>query len=179
MPSNTHEVTLDGVRYTWDGNSWFETKSFLRPPTGIVSKLNALVRDSLASDDATITDANLLMDRARQARESQQFERAVALLRRVLVIRPDSESALAILCSVLRAQGVPDRALAETDLFGHSNYPPLITSRAAAMCDLGRWEQAKKLIGRVLAMPGDHGEAFSVVHRIKVARPDLYPPKDQ
>jgi hypothetical protein len=44
---------------------------------------------------------------------------------------------------------------------------------AAALCDLQRWEEAKKEIGRALAI-GESEEAFSVVRRIKAARPDLY-----
>jgi hypothetical protein len=36
-----------------------------------------------------------------------------------------------------------------------------------------RWEEAKKPIGRALAI-GEGAEAFSVMRRIKANRPDLY-----
>ena len=81
---------------------------------------------------------------------------------------------MAVLCSVLRKQGAPEKALHETEASPHLPYSPLLTSRAAAMCDLGMWEAAKREVVRVLAMPGDHDGAFEVVHRIKASRPDLY-----
>jgi hypothetical protein len=81
---------------------------------------------------------------------------------------------MAILCSAFRAQNAPERALEETEAHRQVSYPPLLTSRAGAMCDLGMWEEAKREIARVLAQPVDHSDAFLVVHRIKAARPDLY-----
>jgi hypothetical protein len=165
---------LDEKSYIWDGRGWYESKTFMQPPKVVISKLNALLMEQLARDDASVTDPSILLDRAKQARDSQQFERAIQLLRRVLTLWPGYGGALAVLCSVLRKQGAPEKALHETKTFGRLGYPPLITSRAAAMCDLGMWEAAKREIARVLAMPGEHDEAFEVVHRIKAARPDLY-----
>ena len=52
-------------------------------------------------------------------------------------------------------------------------YPVLLTSRAAALCDLGIWEEAKKTVGRSLAI-SKSAEAYNVVNRIKAAKPDLY-----
>jgi predicted Zn-dependent protease len=146
----------------------------MRPPKAIVSKLNALLKDQLSRDDDAVADPSLLLERAKQARDNQQFDRAIQLLQRVLKLRPGYAGALAVLCSVLRKQGRPEKALHETEAARHLPYSPLLTSRAAAMCDLGMWEATKQEIARVLAMPGDRGEAFEVVHRIKAARPDLY-----
>jgi hypothetical protein len=78
-----------------------------------------------------------------------------------------------MLCAVLRDKGLPQQALDETQAIRRTDYPPLLTSRAAALCDLERWEEAVKELRPVLAMGGSE-EAFSVVHRIKKARPDLY-----
>ncbi|MCB0226529.1 MAG: hypothetical protein KDI02_22745, partial [Anaerolineae bacterium] len=59
------------------------------------------------------------------------------------------------------------------EAFRDTNYSPLLTSRAAALCDLKRWEEAKKTIGRCLVISKNE-TAFSVVNRIKAERPDLY-----
>jgi len=32
-------LSLNGIEYTWDGESWYETKSFATPPTVIISQL--------------------------------------------------------------------------------------------------------------------------------------------
>ncbi|MFH1603618.1 MAG: hypothetical protein ABIH03_06900, partial [Pseudomonadota bacterium] len=168
-------VELDGRSYTWNGSAWYETKTFLRPPAAIVSRLNRQLQDRLAQSDEAVTDIQELLSRAKIARDAKQLKRSERLLSRALKLRPGHEGALAILCSLLRDVGAPERALAETHAFSGLGYPPLLTSRAAAYCDLGQWEEAKREIARVLAVPGkDKGEAFSVVHRIKAARPDLY-----
>ena len=61
--------------------------------------------------------------------------------------------------------------------FMPSDNPALLTTRAAALCDLRRWEEAKTTIGRALAIlrgESHKAEAFAVVRRIKANRPDLY-----
>ena len=82
-------------------------------------------------------------------------------------------AALAVLSSVYRASGYPAKALAATEADRDANHPALLTTRAAALCDLGRWEEAKRTVGHSLAIESSD-EAFSVARRIKAARPDLY-----
>ena len=168
-------VELDGKSYAWDGSVWYETKTFLRPPTAVVSRLNRQLQGRLMQSDEAVTDLQVLLSRAKIARDAKQHKRSERLLSRALKLKPGHEGALAILCSLLRDERAPGRALTETHAFRGVDYAPLVTSRAAAYCDLGQWEEAKREIARVLAMPGkDKDEAFSVMHRIKAARPDLY-----
>lgn len=168
-------VELEGKGYIWDGSAWCELETFLRPPGAVVSKLNRQIQDQLTQSDEAATDFQELLSRAKIARDAKQLQRSERLLRRALTIKPDHRGVLAILCSLLRDRGASERALAETHAFRDLSYPPLLTSRAAAYCDLGQWEEAKREIARVLAMPGkDKGAAFSIVNRIKAARPDLY-----
>ena len=168
-------VELDGKSYSWRGSGWYETKTFLRPPTAVVSRLNRQLQGQLLQADEGVTGFQELLSRAKTARGAKQHGRSERLLSRALKLRPGHEGALAILCSVLRDEGAPRRALAETHAFRGLDYAPLLTSRAAAYCDLGQWEEAKREIARVLAMPGnDKDEAFLVMHRIKAACPDLY-----
>ena len=136
-------------------------------------QLNRLLEQELRSEDTAISDTAVLIERARAARDALQHNRAEALMRRALRLSPGNRAALAVLCSILRARRRPQQALDETEEFQWTAYPPLLTSRAAALCDLNRWEEAKQEIGRALASGGSE-EAFNVVHRIKAKRPDLY-----
>jgi hypothetical protein len=170
-----HRVVHEGKGYIWTGNGWYEERSFMVPADQIIQKLNALLEPQFEAEDMQIQDLSTLLDRARFAHEHHQVARAERLVRRVLEIDPDHKGAAAILSSVLRTRGRPESALNETLRLRRTGYLPLLTSRAAALCDLERWEKAKAEIAQVLAAGGS-GEAWSVVHRIKAARPDLYPP---
>jgi predicted Zn-dependent protease len=177
MPKKVHPavkrtVELDDRLYTWDGSQWFDA-SFLVPPTSIVSKLNALIDDALDEEDARLSDTKALVARARKARVAGQYDRAERIARLVLAREPAHEAMLSVLCAVLRKKGLPEQAVQETEPFKDSHNTSLLTSRAAALCDLERWEEAKKTIGRALARRSSE-EAFLVVKRIKKVRPDLY-----
>jgi len=139
----------------------------------LTSRLNELLAPLLANEDSAVTDFRGLLQIAQAARGSAQYKRAEAAARRAIELQPASEPAFAILCSVLRHLGASDRAVRETEHLRSTSYPPLLISRAAALCDLERWEEAKATVGRALAI-GDAPEAFEVVHRIKAKRPDLY-----
>lgn len=165
-------VLLDGATYIWTGSSWFDSH-YIKPPSTIIQRLNALLESQLADDDSSITDIYDLTHRAKIAREAKQYARAELLARRVLQLNPKSHAAAAVLCASLRARGLASQALEETERFKHTDNAPLLTSRAAALCDLQRWAEAKQTLGRALALGGGE-EAFLVVKRIKQACPDLY-----
>lgn len=166
-------VDLEGRSYTWNGRSWFDSRTYQAPPAVLASKLNEHLASHLASEDAEITDFDGLLEIAKIARGASQYKRAEAAVRRAIKLKPSSEGAFAVLCAVLRDLGASDRAVRETEHLSSSSYPPLLVSRAAAFCDLARWEDAKSTLGRALAIGGSP-EAFEVVHRIKANRPDLY-----
>ena len=167
------EVELDGKRYIWNGKSWYTQGTFQAPPAALVARLNERLKPDLASADAKVTSFSELLRIARVARDASQFKRAEAAARRAIALQPRSEPAFAILCSLLRHLGASERAVQETEHLRSTSYPPLLVSRAAALCDLERWEEAKATVGRALAQE-DSAEAFEVVHRIKAHRPDLY-----
>lgn len=167
------EVELDGQKYKWNGRRWL-TSNNLTPPKMIMKRLDELIASGLSAEDSQITNVYVLAERAREARENRQLGRAEELARRMLQLDPTNGAGAALLCAVLRDQGMPKLALAHTAIYQHLNHLPLLTSRAAALCDIGEWKEAKKVIGRVLAMQKSE-EAFNVVMRIKAARPELYP----
>jgi ribonuclease HI len=166
-------IELDGRNYVWTGSNWYEAETFLEPPKVVVWHLNRLLAKELEQEDANISDVYILLERASKAREALQHHRAEKLARQCLKLAPGSQAALAVLCAALRAKGQPQEALEETNEYGGTTNMPLLTSRAAALCDLRRWEEAKRTIGRALAI-GKSEKAFDVVRRIKAARPDLY-----
>jgi tetratricopeptide (TPR) repeat protein len=114
-----------------------------------------------------------LLIRGQTARVAKQYDRAEEIVRRILNKDPSNLAALSVLCAILREKGEPLKAIEETEPFRKSSHTALLTSRAAAFCDLERWEEAKKEIGRALAIKSSE-EAFLVVKRIKKVRPDLY-----
>jgi len=167
------QIEIEGKYYILVGDTWYDKVNFIKPPESLIHKLNTLLITTLERKD-NVQNIDLLLKCAREARNSAQYEQSIKFARRVISISPDHIGAIAILCSCLRAIGYAQQALDETEAFSGKNYPPLITSRAAALCDLEKWEEAKKVISRVLAMSKDNDKAFSIVHRIKSAKPDLY-----
>ncbi len=167
-------INFEGKDYIWTGTDWYEAKTWLVPPASVVRALNAEIAIALQQQDGSITRVPGLIAAACAARDAQQMARAEQLIRRALASEPANLAARTVLCSVLRALGLPQKALEETHAFRNANNPALHTTRAAALCDLRRWEEAKREIGRALAVSNDV-EAFNVVCRIRAAAPDLYP----
>lgn len=166
------KVQLNGQTYTWTGHNWVDG-FFVKPPTSIIRELNLLVDSQLALNDDAVTDVYELVRRAGESRDAAQYDRAERLARRALALEPKNHTGAAVLCSCLRAHGRPLEALAETEKFMPTGNAALLTSRAAAYCDIREWEKAKQSVGRSLAIQKSD-EAFNVVRRIKSVRPDLY-----
>lgn len=169
------DFELDGIRYIFKNGMWYDAKTFLKPDKKTIHRLNDLLAPIFEQEDGDIHNIDQLLSRAREARDIFQYKRATDLARSAIKMSPDCLPAAAILSSSLRASGHAQQAIDETEAYKMKSYPPLLTSRAAALCDVGRWEDAKKTIGRVLAMSkGDRDAVFGIVHRIKAERPDLY-----
>lgn len=165
----------NGCTYEWNGRAWVDVRTFLRAPAEIAGRLQRAAAPELRAAEDAITDFDGLLSAATSAKEVGDLGRAERLISRALVMQPSHEGALCVLCSLRRKQGNPQRALSETAVVGsRSHYAPLLTTRAAALCDLERWEDAKRLLGVVLATGNPSPEAWAVLKRIKAARPELY-----
>ncbi len=114
-----------------------------------------------------------LLNLAKQARDAGRLELALALARRALTERPGDCGTAAVVSAVLRKLKRPREALAATEELAGSTYVPLLTSRAAALCDLERWTEALELIVRALAAADDPELAANVYMRIVVNKPEL------
>ena len=167
------QIEFDGKNYTWNGDRWFDSQTFLTPCKETQRRLNDELRIVLAEEDALEQDPYKLVHMASSARDALQYDRAEELCHRAIHLDPHSKAPYSVLSSTLRARGDACHAVAVTEPYKNCNDPILLTTRAAALCDLGRWKEAKRTVGRALAI-SESPEAFNVVRRIKKECPGLY-----
>ena len=174
--SKAKRVVMEGHEYEWDGQDWCDVKSRVIPPSAIKHKLNAMIMPQLEKEDEQINDVGDLLQRVREAEGTQQYQRAEKILYKILKITPGNISAVSMLCSILRKNNEPARALEVTEPFKNSDNKYLATSRAAAYCDLEQWDKADKEVRRAIAISGGEISEYLdlVMKRIHHARPDIY-----
>ena len=168
-------ITFEGNQFIWNGKRWFDRKTYLEPPTAVSSKLTALRTSGkvTARDKAIADNMDELLRKAKRAQYQGQIPKALQLARHAYNQRPQHIGTAAILCSVLRTANKSKEAVALANNFSSSNYSPILTARAAALCDLNRWEDALKQIRQVFAMgmkskkSSGHDDASAVYSRIK------------
>lgn len=160
------EIDLERKTYIWDGNRWYHSKTFVTPPRVDIVKLDSLLMKAIEEEDRSISNIDDLLDRARKAGEALQFERVGQIALRILKLEPGHGAAATLLCSALRAQNRPAQALKATQSMKDSDYAPLLISRAAAFCDLERWQEALDEVTRAQAV-GGRKLATQVVRRIR------------
>jgi hypothetical protein len=156
----------NGRSYTYDGERWFGLDDYTTPPQSITIHLDAVLVQMLCEEDDRITDRKELMRRARDARKQTQYKRAERIAQRLLAQEPNSTAVAAILCSILRESGRASEAVVLADQFASEECVPIMTSRAAALCDLERWGEALQEIRQVLQLRKS-AEATAVENRIK------------
>ncbi|MHC1745418.1 MAG: hypothetical protein AB9873_20655 [Syntrophobacteraceae bacterium] len=159
-------IDLERSTYIWDGNRWYHAKTFVTPPTVDVLKLNSLLVKAIEEEDLSISDIDVLLDRAREAGEALQYYRVGQIAQQILKLEPSHGPAATMLCSSLRAQNRPAQALKATQPMKDSDYAPLLVSRAAALCDMERWQEALGEITRAQAV-GAGKLATQILRRIK------------
>ncbi len=172
------ECELDGTKYVWNGKMWYEDEKYIELPVTITNKLNAVMHPV---DPAEIEYKKLtieeMMKQACALKDENNAEKALDLVKFVLKTAPTDEKAISLLCLILKTQGKPELALDETSKFIRSSkLPALFAMRATALCDLERWEEAKKEAARALVLGKKEyrEEVLSIVGRIKAKKPELY-----
>ena len=175
MPRGSAAVRMsyEGHTYQWTGKTWIDAECFETVSLALGQQLNALAASQLEAADDELTTVEELLDAARQRREGRNLTMALKLTERAVVKQPGNAGANATLCAILRDLGRSKEALEKTDHMDKVSSAPLLTTRAAACCDIEEWARAKRIVGRALAIRKD-GEAFAVARRIKSVRPDLY-----
>jgi len=170
--SSEIRVQLDGQEYLWDERGWVLVATNEEPPTIIVERLDAMAAPRLAASDASLVTEEALIRAAHVADKSNQYARAARLFARALSEYPKSYIA-SMYCSLLRRMGKAEVAVQVADRFARCDNAPLLTTKAAALCDLGRYEEALRVVRQALALDPHH-DAFRVQSRIKSVRPDLF-----
>lgn len=174
-----------GQTYTRSHDGWrLNGAAFTFEP--IVGRLENQLLHRLSDEDAVHDDPAELVGRAWFGLALGHLDRVVDLTLRVTraLVRPptaasrgavvapewnrEALAAAAMLCSARRQLLESGTALDETDIFRDAPYPPLMTTRAAAMCDVGDWDggyelavrardlQASVEVDRVLERIGRH-----------------------
>ncbi|MBU4307324.1 MAG: hypothetical protein L6428_06565 [Candidatus Aminicenantes bacterium] len=129
----------------------------------------------LLKEDEQINDIFKLFKRAREAKETSQYNRAENILNKILKIEPGNLRALAMLCATLRDNQEPERALQVTEPHKNQGNEFLATSRAAAFCDLEQWRDAYIEARKAYAIAGKGHDAISIIfNRIRGAAPELF-----
>ena len=181
IQTQSRTIKYDNRTYSWTGKRWVDIETFTSPPAMIVDQLDAILLPIQLEEDNKISDVHQLLARAKDAIDKMQYTRAESLARKALHLSPDYPGALAVLCSCLRSSNRPEEALEAAQSYKMVEYPPLILTRAAALCDIGRWEDARIEIRRVLAIAKKNSswgysniQAAKIINRIKAIRPDLF-----
>jgi hypothetical protein len=174
-------IKYNNRTYSWTGKRWVDIETFTSPPAMIVEQLDAILLPILLEEDEKVSDVQQLLERAKEARDQKQHTRTENLARKALLLFPDHPGVVAVLCSCLRSLNRPEEALKASESQKTVGYPPVILTRAAALCDLGRWEAAMIEVRKVLAIAKKHSswgyvnvQAFKLLNRIKAIRPDLF-----
>ncbi|NOK60942.1 MAG: hypothetical protein GFH27_549289n76 [Chloroflexi bacterium AL-W] len=166
-------VEFNGKKYILTRVGWVDTNTHLRVDVSTSRKLyKAAARAEGSYRNAILNPANLL-DQARRDREDKRLFQAEQLVRQVLSLDSNYVGAQALLCGILRDRGLPQAALDATVHARRLSDHALLTSRAAAYCDLRCWDEAVLELKPVLAAGGD-SESFRIVWRIKDECPEAY-----
>ncbi len=169
-------IKHEGEEWVWDGDRLYNAKSFMEPIGSLRPTLNLILQEHLEGFDENIDDTKYLIAEATKASNNQQFKRAIKLAEKALEQSENNHTAATELSSALRQSGNSRRAVEVTERFRHSNSPALLTTRAAALTDIGEYEEAHSVIRRALAASrgGSKGPAFLVYNRLKKEAPELF-----
>lgn len=167
----TIAIDVEGKKYLWTGRAWTDSR-FLRPPARIRAQLMRRLIQHLRELPDERLDRALVLDAARTCLEAGHLRDAESLARRVLRADPRCTEAAILTARALRAGGEPEAALEVTEPFTRRRNAELFTVRAAALCDLGRWQEADRAVRRAVALekkdPSD--ETLEIMARVLSAR---------
>lgn len=162
------------MRYTWTREQGFIDARFQRPPTAVQRKLEIQLEAHLNADDARIGSAGHAIGEALLAKQRAQPMRAEKLLRLALELEPWNQRAATILCSLLRQVRRAHEAVEVAASFPKPDDAPLLTTRAAALIDIGDLDEAERVARWAYRVAkeanANTGEIGMVFKRIKAQR---------
>lgn len=166
-------VQLDGQTFVWNGSTWYGASDYTIPSFSVALRLREAVKQQFGSDDCLVSDPEELLARAKQALVLNDRARAERLARQVLDRYPAHEGYAAAISGILRELDKSEEALLVTGRFATVNYRPVLTSRAAALCDLGRWEEGLATLEKAMVLGSDEHTEL-VLCRIRARAPELF-----
>ena len=162
----------EGRKYILSPSGFYDARTFLKPPEVIHQYLKATYVQELWLIVQNEQDVPGLLRYSRLAKDLGYFDLADKITERALSAEPKNQYAIARLSSILRAKGQPQKALAVIARLPEGIHDhQILTSKAAALCDLKRLPEADRIIRRALGMLKgrpkiEATEAFSVFRRI-------------
>jgi len=170
------EMEWEGRRYFLSPQGFYDAQTFLKPPEAVHQHLKAAYARELEIIFHTERNVPFLLKHSRLAKDLGHLDLAEKITEQALIAEPQNCFAIARLSSILRAKGQPRQALEVAGRIPEgAQTHPILTSRAAALCDLELWPEADKIIrralGRLRGRPKlEATEAFSVLQRIRHAQ---------
>ena len=139
---------LDGQRYYYDRGRWF-TSNYMTAPTELTGRLNTLLAEKEDLSEKSFTELIKLLDRAKHGQNTQYAVKIAEEALEKAEEVSDISRLLPRLTSLYRQVGNPQKAInvakEYTDMFNRKVWSQaLLTSIAAAYCDLEDYETAKK-----------------------------------
>ena len=131
--------------------------------------------DELLSGSIVLSPDEII-DVARYAREADQLEVACKLACKAFSECPTSQAIASTYSGILRDCKKPEEAIKVGETFDKIGSKPLLTSMAAAYCDLEMYPESYKLVNRVIAMSNGRGskEILNVRSRLMSKSPSLF-----
>jgi len=166
------EVEWEGQKYRLSESGFYNARTFLKPPEAVQQHLKSSYARQLEHALEDELNPAILMKYSGIAEMLNYLDLAHKLVERIFVFQPRNGRAVARASSILREKGQPEKALAVTNRIPEDQQDHVVlTTRAAALCDLERWYEADKVIRRALArLRGrpkiEATEAWSVYNRI-------------
>jgi tetratricopeptide (TPR) repeat protein len=171
--STRFEVQWEGREYVFSPEGFYDARTFLKPPEAIHQHLKAAYARELRLIVRKVHHVPALLKHSGLAKKLGYFDLAEEITERALLAEPNNRFAIARLSSILRAKGQPGKALAVIARVPERIHDhQILTSKAAALCDLERLPEADSVIRRALGMLKDRPrleatEALSVFQRIQ------------
>jgi tetratricopeptide (TPR) repeat protein len=170
------ELDWEGRKYFLSPQGFYDAQTFLKPPEAIHQHLKAVYARDLELVVQAERNVPLLLKHSGMAKQLGYLDLAQKITEQALLAEPQNNYAIARLSSILRLQGQPQQALQVTGRIPEGKQThQILTSRAAALCDLELWLEADKVIRRALGSLRNRPkmeatEAFSVFQRIQHSR---------
>ncbi|WP_092637681.1 tetratricopeptide repeat protein [Acetanaerobacterium elongatum] len=153
-------IKYEGRTYTKVNGKWFDSMNMIAP-LSVQSRLNFTFSKGLDYDTMDVSE---LIKVADDYKASQSFGLALKAYESAIKKSDNNQVAhiLPRITSCYRSVGQPEKAIQVNSwakkLFGASIISPaLLTSIAAAYCDMGEYDNAKRCCDRAYAMAGGKG----------------------